>query len=358
MQPTSSWSEPLPPIDGIEDPSATFVAAADTAATLARAEARQQWCNRGFLGRSVVLLVILAGAGWLLFDGTIGVIVGTAIAIWVPLCYFATQGRRLRRLRQSYERFAPPGETLAVRFGPEAFEMRWAATCHRIRYSRIRRVTVRRDVVIVRLEQTLSAYPRELFSDTAIELLRPVDGRPSRLSAPPLPPFPPLTRPSSVFVAEARTIDELVGALFALTVNRLAATVSIGLAVCWLALAVLTEIGWATRVVVLTALAMAVLYLPTLITARGRMRGVLAGYALPGQELAVRLGPDAFDVRTDEFLLRTPYHTLRGLRPYRNTVVVTAVITTAYPRALLDDAALEHIRANSPGLLGKRDRFS
>ncbi|RDI64784.1 hypothetical protein [Nocardia pseudobrasiliensis] len=46
------------------------------------------------------------------------------------------------------------------------------------------------------------------------------------------------------------------------------------------------------------------------------------------------------------------------VRTYRNAVVVTGTTTTAYPRELFDDSALEHIRANSPGLLGKRDSVS
>lgn len=169
-QPPRPFPAALAPIPDMAEPSIAMTAGADTTAQLTRAVQIQLGRGGGVPG---VLGVLLVGAAAAAALGSFWLAIPyAAIAVIVAVLMFLRILLAGKALHTAYAKFSYPGAQLAVRFGPDAMDLRTDVNYGRTSYADIRKIAVRGPAVVLLLRQIPLAYPRELFPDEAIALIR------------------------------------------------------------------------------------------------------------------------------------------------------------------------------------------
>ncbi len=248
------------------------------------------------------------------------------------------------------------GQSMTIRFGPDAFDLQGPGDRVRFPHSRFRAILVEPEVIALRMRNTLITFPRELFPDTAIDYLRArFAGRDDVTVPPPLPSLPPLDHPTAQFTAGPDTASQLAWAVTWRS-NRPLTQLNAIIAVTLVLTAVvvggergLAAGAFAAGMIILVVLAAR---LTAAVIDFARMQRGFTAYAADGDVLATRFGPDAFAVRTAEMHSHIRYDRIAKLTVRRHTVLMThGGRVTAYPRELFPDTAIAHMRAANPGLL-------
>ncbi|MEV6769827.1 hypothetical protein AB0N05_14485 [Nocardia sp. NPDC051030] len=347
---------PLPPIPALEQPHAVFTVGEDTALRIGDALAgrmlRSAWTWLWFAllwgGIAGVLTLFLGGKGAALGVAVIG-------SAWVSL--LLSHARRARKYALTARASYIPGTVLAVRFGPEAFDLSTERGRARFHYTRIRAVfNDRPDTVILRVGNALGGFPRELFPDWSIALITAATRGNAPAPAPnitELPPIPGIANPTATFIAEPDTARAMARAYTRQSLRPLLPGVSM-LIVAFAIIALVWRTGQALALALsLTAVVAAFLALVSIMT----IKQMSAGYAVavpPHHPMTVRYGPDAVELQLTNSRSRTPYSIIRSINIRGPIAVVTTTSPTVCPRALIPDRAIEHMRTVNPRIVIKR----
>ncbi|MFC9994797.1 hypothetical protein [Nocardia sp. NPDC127526] len=334
---------PLPPMPPLAQPTAVFVAGDDTSLHLARALTERVLFHWKFIVSMALPWLALLPLTWY-FWGAPGLAVAAVVITATLAGRLLRRGPFARQFQRAYNVFAAPGMVMATRFGPDACDIQRADSIQRVRYERIRSLETADDVVLLRTDAGYLPYPRELFPEQALRLIRRPDPE-----VPPLPPISPLEQPTAVFVAGPGTARDLAKAVTRQTTGDLALLLGIAFTVLVLITAFTTGTIGVLTAVVLAALAVLGRLL-WIIPATRRMEREIAGYAGAGDALATRFGSDTVEIHTAAGRRRIPYAALRLLRVRGDAVVLLHDVLTAYPRELFPDIALEYITTVRPTL--------
>ncbi|MFE3189304.1 hypothetical protein ACFXHA_09870 [Nocardia sp. NPDC059240] len=326
----------LPPIPVLDEPHAVFVAQADTAGRIGDTVVRQMLRRphaRAYFGG----LWVAAAAVLLAFNGITGAVQAVFVIGISPVAILAVRRQRVRSFTANAANFSGPGMTLAAKFGPDAMDIVSAQGYSRFRYADLRAFFADRpDVVILHHGPILTGYPRELFPDWAIELIRagmrgesPVGSH--RLPA--LSELPGTPQPSAVFVATADTAPQM-----AETYTRaILRTGTIAMAIVVGAVLLVGAIMLSPLLLVIGAVLAAIFGSLLLVTATAGKRRLQASFVLampPGQLLATQFGAQAFDIHTATGFVRHRYSAVRSLRFHGPAVMLSAGLLMPYPREL------------------------
>ncbi|QLY31332.1 hypothetical protein H0264_02920 [Nocardia huaxiensis] len=344
----------LPPIPAIEHPTAVYVAGPDTAQRMIAVTVREGRRNRGvWLTLAVVtvaptaLLALGVGFWALLFPAF--VTAPFAAGLLFP-------GMAERGARAGLGNLLAPGAVLATRFGGDTMEIHQSDRRLSIAFRSVHEIIVHDDAVLVRGAGLSTALPRELFPDWAVQLIRGGSRRghtEQRAGQPPaalpdLPEIPPLTQPGAVVTADAGTAERLNAA----NSRRVTRDFALVIAFPTVPVLLLLALGqhWALLIAfaVLLAIGAGELLRRRSATDRKRLEELLR-YAAPGRRIAVRFGPEAFDLQSATFHLRFTYTDIRAIHTYDGAVLVHGPRdVVAVPRELFTESAIDYLRSRIP----------
>ncbi|MVU79551.1 hypothetical protein GPX89_20170 [Nocardia sp. ET3-3] len=332
-----------------------FVARPGTAEAIGAAVARRSVRNRWLWMKLVAIWIpFVAFMGFLLGGFGIGVgAVTIAVTVGVRLL---GRGAVARNMSAQAAMYAGPGMVMASRFGPDALDIAQFDGHTRLAYDQVRGVYPEPSgVVVLFYSGMFVGFPRELFPDWAIEILRSAaDKRPWDASnLPPLPPIPRLEQPTVVMVADAGTAAAMARAIsrqmLIVLVPVMAVLAVVGILQAWVTQGIP---GLVTALVIATALFGIVLNG----AARGKRltREKYARLMPPGEPLAVRFGTYTVELQTATFRVRHPYNVIRSLRLRGPAALLGTTFVAAYPRELFPEHAITHMLGMNPRIRLKR----
>ncbi|MGW4244607.1 hypothetical protein [Nocardia sp. NPDC004722] len=291
-----------------------------------------------------------------LFMGRPGAILGAIVLVTALVTRPLDQGRLRRKYTALAAKTSVPGTVTAIRFGPDALDGSGRRGRTRMYYSEIRSVyTDRPDVVVMRYRSGLLAFPRELFPDWGIELLRTrqVQGPAAESTVPELPPIPPITNPTATFVPTPETARRMARAYTPHALRPLLPTAAI-LAGMPLGIALIAhnKLGLTVALALLAVVA-GFLTLAAIITFRQTSQSY-AHAVPPGGPLTARYGSDAMDFQYSDGWTRTPYSAIRSITRRGPIAVIATSDTSVCPRELIPDHALAHMCAINSRIVVKR----
>lgn len=199
----------MPPLEA----ATTYVIDADTIQRLAVAAHRRRRAT--YWLPALIMWIVAAAMLFSLVNPT-----GATITLLVLLALWTLRQRHLgsptaRLSAVLAERF-PPGETLAVRFGSDAFDIQTGNhSRRRIPYTRLTALRELDDTVMVEWPGQYDIYPRELFTDRVISHIRAVvPGLGGAADTPdaglrPLPPVASLEAPAAVLTVTPEVWERL-----------------------------------------------------------------------------------------------------------------------------------------------------
>ncbi|MFF2085844.1 hypothetical protein ACFVVM_18860 [Nocardia sp. NPDC058176] len=344
---------PAPELPGLDQPDTTFTMSPRIASLLRhhnamRAAGRGTW------------IIMLALIPLHVFNLTISGMPLPLIVIvmTIPVCAPIANHFQLRR---QYGSLVDDAATVAVRLGTDALDIT-ERTCHsRIRYQRIRGITVSARVAVLQVDGRPYAMPRELWPDHLVEELRGFLSRepvttPDRRVRTPSPLFPALPRPHAVTVADSDTARLLTRAHARAPWWRpTAKTALIGVAVI-VGAVVFGWLGGPPAVLiflVISALIGAVGWWMTRVPSYAEIDKV-AGFAAPGAVMATQFGSDAVLIATARFVLRLPYSTIRRIT-VRGEVATLGYrgMTIVLPGALFPSPIRDRLRERGLRISGR-----
>lgn len=343
----------IPPI---EEPTAVFVAQADTALHMARMAVRHGRRNPRLWAGMAAIVVPLTALMFLAFGpvALLGVPLLTAGPFVAGMFW---PGLSLRKALERGAGRAEPGQVMAIRFGAAEFDLHQADRRLRIRYDEIRGGVVDTKAVLLGHEGLVAPLPRELFPEWAIDILsarvprlRGVSGlRSDDLpELPVLPELPPLAYPAAVFAARPDTAPKLNTAYY----RRV--TKDFGKVLAFLggtfSLPLLLAGMWMHLLAYITAVLVGVALLLWKRSTAMRERAVsLLRYASAGQRIAIRFTPDAIDIHSAVFHFRTRYADMQTIDVQGDAVsILTPGILFTLPRELFTEHALGYLRSIMP----------
>ncbi|RDI65739.1 hypothetical protein [Nocardia pseudobrasiliensis] len=343
---------PLSAIPAMEQPDVALVGKPEYAELLMTTVRRRARIHGRLVGLAAAIPLVLMVVLWVLHQDAIAMAV-TAVAAFVVFLRWMGIGP----LARTYRAVIPlDGQSMTIRFGPDAFDLQGPGDRVRFPHSRFRAIQVEPETITLRMRNTLITFPRELFPDTAIDYLRArLAGHDDVAAPPPLPSLPPLGQPTAQVTAGPDTASQLAWAVTWRS-NRQLTQLNAIVAVTLVLTAVvvggergLAAGAFAAGVIILVVLAAR---LTAAVIDFARMQRGFTAYAADGDVLATRFGPDAFAVRTAEMHSHIRYDRIAKLTVRRHTVLMThGGRATAYPRELFPDTAIAHIRAANPSLL-------
>lgn len=289
---------------------------------------------------------IVVGAVWAV---VLGVIAGAVLGVFCIVVSTGTalirRGLTARRIMRGSLTVATPGMGMASRFGSGALDIAQANGITRLFYDRVRGIHVDRDIVVLRYAQLFIGFPRELFPDWAIELIRAhraasgTTGYSANIPA--LPPIPPIEQPDVSMVADPGTAVAMARESFRVTLRSVAILSAIFAVLClFLGRLLSHDHGLAA------GLGLAVITTVWLLASavRGGPK-TRAAYQLsmpPGEPLSARFGSEAFEVRTASARIRHPYAAMTSMRAHGPAMVVRSGGIHVYPRELFPENAITH----------------
>lgn len=340
--------EPLPPMPGLPDPTAVFITHEDTARELA--ESALAWVRRHSRRRRRnalrwVITAIVLYSLWSLG----GLLIGLAICAALVGMYRRRWNSDPVRTVALFSAMAAPGTVMASRFGPAAFDIQVGADTHRrIHYDSIRDLEVTPAAVAFGEGPQYHTYPRELFPDSALELMT-ADTHPVE----PPSPIPPLADPSAVYVVRPGDTSRLVRVpAHRFRVRR--AIIFALLSSIYLITLYLIRGSGPVPLATAGILLLAVVFSLTYTADRNRREREMAHQFPPGTGFAARFGPDAADIHLGSRRTRIRYEWINEVRIEDGVVELRGLDGGAYPRELLPDFAIAYIRALNAEMAASR----
>ncbi|WP_146251220.1 hypothetical protein [Nocardia tenerifensis] len=342
----------LPPIPAMEQPDAVLEATPENNELLKASVRRRYRNHRRLVFVTYSILIVLMIALWISRQYEVAVAVLAVIASSAFL-----HKLRIGPLARSYRALVPrEGQTLTIRFGPDAFELQ-GGTNRRVHvaYNRFRAIAVESYSITLRTRNSDISYPRELFPDTAIDYLRArLAGRRDVAAPPPLPPIPPLEKPTATVTAGPDTASRMAWAVTWRRNRRLTqSNAAIAAMAVLIVVAITGKEGLVAGALWAGVLMIAALTVRLAVTVADfiRVRRLFTTYAAEGAPLSSRFGSDAVAVRTHGFYSHLRYDSITKLTIRRHLVLLYHDgHATAFPRELFPDSAIAHIRAVNPGL--------
>lgn len=341
----------LPPIPAMEQPDAVLVGTSESAELLKAIVRRRARKRRQRVGSvySVAIIVLIALAVLGRFEIAIALIA-------VIACLGLLHWLRVRPLvRSDLAVIAPAERTLSIRFGPEAFDLQDHDRRVRFPYSGFRAITVESDSITLRMRSIDLAFPRNLFPDNAIDVLRARFARRKDVATLlPLPPLPLPDEPTATMTAGPDTASRLAWAVAWRNARRLSpADIATAAMAMLIVVAIVGKQGLVSGAVAVGAMTLAALAVRAtgVMVDFARRRESFAAFAADGDLLATRFGPDAVAVRTSTSYIHERYDQITELTVTREAVLMNhGGRVAAYPRELFPDRATAYLRAAHPRL--------